>query len=62
MVAGFWRKKKKKSESVCRRVEPFDHLLRPLVHAHALALQHHGVQVGVLPELQLVPQSGALLA
>lgn len=42
--------------------EPFDHLLRSLVHAHPLALQHDGVQEGVLPELQLVPQRGALFA
>lgn len=42
--------------------EPFDHLLGSLVHAHPLALQHDGVQEGVLPELQLVPQRGALFA
>lgn len=44
-----------------RCVEPFDHLLRPLVHPHALTLQHHSIQVGVLPELHLVPEGGALL-
>lgn len=39
---------------------PLDHLLRALVHPHPLPLQHHCVQEGVLPELQLVPQRGPL--